>query len=73
MVSEVNYKLELPHTMRIHPVFHVSLLTRHQPDLIPGRSQPPPPPVIIDGDEEYEVEEILDSKVEWRQLKYLVR
>ena len=73
VVSEVNYELGLPHTMRIHPVFHVSLLTRHQQDVIPGRTQPPPPPVIIDGDEEYEVEEILNSKMDRRQLKYLVR
>ena len=73
VVSEVNYELGLPHTIRIHPVFHVSLLTRHQQDVIPGRTQPPPPPVIIDGDEEYEVEEVLNSKVDRRQLKYLVR
>ena len=34
--------------------------------------QPPPPPVIVDGDEEFEVESVLDTKLERGKLKYLV-
>ena len=49
--------------MKIHPVFHVSLLDPYTPDPIPGRSQPPPLPVITaEGEEEYEVNEILKSR-----------
>ena len=59
--------------MKIHPVFHVSLLTRHTPDQIEGRSQPPPPPVKVDGDEEYEVEAVVNSRVWRRKLQYLVQ
>jgi len=58
--------------MKIHPVFHVSLLERYSEFETPGRSQPPPPPVLIDNELEYEVEEILDSKLMRNRLFYLV-
>jgi chemotaxis protein CheY-P-specific phosphatase CheC len=67
------YRLELPSSMRIHPVFHVSLLEPHKPSTIPGRSLPPPPPVVTDAEEEFEVEEILDSKFMRKRLFYLVK
>ncbi|QRW25741.1 Retrotransposable element Tf2 protein [Rhizoctonia solani] len=71
------YKLQLPHTMRIHPVFHINLLTKFHPN--PHRRNPPQPAPIIteEGKEEYEVEKILDSK--WKgqgktkKLWYLVK
>ena len=60
----------------IHPVFHVSQLEPSTPNTIPGRTQPPPPPVEIDGEPEYEISEILDSRIDRRRkckLQYLVR
>jgi hypothetical protein len=66
------YKLELPPRMRIHPVFHVSLLTKYYANEIPGRTQPPPPPIVIAETEEYEVEQILDSRVHYNRLQYFV-
>jgi hypothetical protein len=66
------YKLELPPRMRIHPVFHASLLTPYRANTIPGRVQPPPPAVIVDGVEEYEVESILDSRIRNQRLEYLI-
>ena len=59
--------------MRIHPVFHVSLLEPHKPSIIPGRSLPLPPPVVIDSEEEFEIEEVLDSKFMRKRLFYLVK
>src|SRR5258707_12951918 len=56
--------LRLPCQFRsIHPVFHVSQLEPTRPNLFPLQQQPPPPPLQIDGESEYEVSEILDSKV----------
>jgi hypothetical protein len=69
------YKLRLPPSMsRLHPVFNVVKLTPAPVDPIEGRRlQPPPTPEIIDGEEEWVVEEILDSKMMNRKLRYLVK
>lgn len=72
-ISSHAYKLELPSTMKMHPVFHVSLLEPAANDPLESQVQPPPPPVEVDDDLEYEVEEILDSRLYRRQLQYLVR
>lgn len=71
--SQLAFKLELPPQMRIHPVFHVSLLEPYRANTIEGRTQPPPPPPDeIAGELEYEVKEILDSKFVRQKLHYYV-
>ena len=70
--SKMAFKLDLPHSMKIHPVFHASLLDPHHANTIPGRIQPPPPPVTVEDALEYEVEEILDSRVRNNKLEYFV-
>jgi hypothetical protein len=69
------YRLRLPLSMkRLHPVFNVVKLTPASDDPIIGRKIPPPPlPEIVNGEEEWVVEEILDSKVINRKLRYLVK
>ena len=32
-----------------------------------------PPPIVIDGEAEWEVEEILDSHWHWRRFQYLIK
>ena len=57
-----------------HPVFNVVKLTLAFADPIPGRHPPPPPlPEIIDGELKWVVEEILDSKLINRKLRYLIK
>lgn len=73
-----SFTIRLPDSMRsVHPVFHVSQLEPAFPNTIPNRIQSPPPPVEVDGEPEYEISEILDSKLDRRrrqcQLLYLVR
>jgi hypothetical protein len=44
------------------------------PDPILGRRPAPPPPTtLIDGEEEYEVEVILGSRMRYNQLEYLLK
>lgn len=57
------YTLKLPTNWKIHPTFNESLLTPYIPPAFPNQEQPPPPlPDLIDGEEHYEVEKILDSR-----------
>ena len=50
--------------IRIHPVFNVVKLLPVPDDPILGQqTEPPPPPEIVDGDEHYVVEQILDSRL----------
>ena len=68
--------LELSHTLKIHPVFHVSLLNMTPTNPILGQSNEHPGPVISqDTDEEFQVEEILNSKpaTSRQKFKYLVK
>jgi hypothetical protein len=59
------YHLKLPKSMsRLHPVFYIIKLMPAPPDPIEGqRAHPPPPPEIVGGEERYEVEEVIDSRM----------
>jgi hypothetical protein len=66
VVSEVKlaFKLELPLQWRIHDVFHTTLLDPYHVNEIKGRTQLWPPLLeIVEGEPEYELKEVLDSKV----------
>jgi hypothetical protein len=67
------YKLALPSQWKnVHPVFHVSKLEEYREDpKHPNFIQPPPD--IIEGEPEWEVEAVLDSKFAYGRLKYLVK
>ena len=69
------YRLELPITIKIHNVFHPGLLRKAPEDLLPGQKNAPPPPVVVNGKEEWTVDEILDAKRFGRgkRLKYRVK
>jgi len=62
-IGPMAYRLKLLHWMKqLYPVFNVVKLTPASDDPIPGRKMTDhPPPIIIDGEAEWEVEEILNS------------
>jgi len=51
-------------------MFHVSLLEPYHVFTIPRRTHNPPPPIIVDGEQEYEVEKILDLRISHCHLQY---
>ncbi|GLB41130.1 putative retrotransposable element tf2 155 kda protein type 1-like [Lyophyllum shimeji] len=71
-VGLLAYKLRLPR--RLHPVFNAVKLCLAPPDPITGRrARPPPPPTLINNEEWFDVEDILDSRIFRRKLQYKVK
>ena len=67
-----SYQLQLPTGSRIHDVFAPDLLCKDPQDPLPGQEAPKPPGVPIQGVEEWEVDQILASKLYRSKLKYRV-
>lgn len=74
VISPNAYKLNLPASMKVHPVFHTVKLRPYQPDSIEGRPVPKRPnPVIKNGQPEWDVEYIKNSRIRYKKLEYLVK
>ncbi|KAE8222388.1 hypothetical protein CF319_g4403 [Tilletia indica] len=74
-VGKSAFRLSLPPSMRVHPTFHVSLLEPHHASTL--RSRPltitAPTPIASDGSQDFQIQRILDSRVRYRKLEYLVQ
>jgi hypothetical protein len=73
VISPWAYRIKLPNQLHIHDVQPISHLENAAQDRLPYQQQGPPPSVIVDGEEEYEIERIGDSRLFQRQLQYLVK
>jgi len=71
IISSNAVKLELPSIVRIYPVVNVSRIHRYVGQ-IEGQKKKQPAPVIIKGEEEWEVERILNKQRVREKDKYLV-
>jgi hypothetical protein len=60
-LSPVTYRIKLPPSLPIKNVFHVDLLTPFHKTKEHGQNYPQPLPEMIDGEEKFEVEEIIDK------------
>jgi len=69
-IRDISFELELPPTMRIHPVFHISLLEPAHPDTPEG-----PAPELDPEIQElvYDVESILAVRRRRNRLQWLVK
>jgi hypothetical protein len=69
-IKDVSFELCLPTTMKIHPVFHISLLEPAPA----GAAEGPTPEIDPETqEEEYEVEKVLGVRTNRRKLQWLVK
>src|SRR6267142_917647 len=73
VLGPTTYRLELPAQWKIHNAFHGSLLLPYYETKEHGRNFPEPAPDLIEGQPEWEVEDILDSRQYRCKLQYLIR
>jgi len=64
------YKLALPPSMAIHNTFHITLLEPYQENQFLSQIKEPPPPIQIEGEDEYELDKIIDSGHQYNKLQY---
>jgi len=72
IVSSNAIELELPKSIKIHPVVNVSRVRLYKSQ-VEGQKKIPPKPVIIEEEEEFEVEKILNKRMVRGKKKFLVR
>jgi hypothetical protein len=75
VLSPLNYQLELPAQWQIHNVLHVDLLTPYRETEFHGCNYERPPPDLINGEEEYEIEHVIDLQRHGRggKIQYLIK
>ena len=72
IISSNAVELELPKSIRIHPVVNISRVRLYKPQ-VEGQKKIPLKLVIIEGEEEFEVEKILNKRIVRGKEKFLVR
>jgi transposase InsO family protein len=66
-----SYKLQLPDSIKVHPVFAPEKLRRAATtDPLQGQIPDPQPPIEVDGQEEWELERILAVRLVRQKLQY---
>jgi hypothetical protein len=79
IISSTAYELDLPESMRMHPVFHIHLLRPYVnssaafPDRVPYHARPAPAVQSNETEPEWEVEAILNKRTRGRKVFYLVK
>jgi len=72
IISSNAIELDLPKSIKIHPVVNVSRVRLYMSQ-VKGQKKVPPKPVIIEGEEEFEVEKIINKRIVRGKEKFLVQ
>ena len=73
VINPSSVRLDLPPSLKIHPVFHVSQVKPVEvSSLSPPAKTPPPPRVLSSGDMVWDVNEIVSVRRRGRGVQYLV-
>ena len=68
-----SFKLKLPELIKVHPVFHAKKLRKDPRNPLPSQINPEYDPIEVqEGEEEYEVQEVLAMKLLRGKLRYWV-
>jgi hypothetical protein len=54
-INTVACQFKFLESIKIHPMFHVSLLEPYHAFTIPGKTHEPSPPIVVDGEQKYKV------------------
>ena len=75
VLSLVTYRLALPPSWKIHNAFHTTVLHPYKETKFHGPNFTEPPPDLVQGQEEWEVDNVLASRRSGRKktLQYLIR
>jgi UDP-glucose 4-epimerase len=75
--KDSSYKLDFSNEMNIHSIFHISLLRKNSQNLIFDQIISSSSSIIIDDEKEFNVEDIIDSRLIKRalnkRLQYKIR
>ncbi len=68
-----SYKLKLSKSMHVHDVFHSDLLHSVVDDLLSDQKNELSDSIVINDEDEWEIDDILNSRWYWRRLQYRVK
>lgn len=72
IINPVSVNLLLTPSLKVHPVFHISLLKPGETSSLATPPTSPPPPRVIDGNPMYMGKKILDWRCRGKGIQYLV-
>ncbi len=68
-----SYKLKLSESMHVHDVFHSDLLRSVVDDFLPGQKNEPSGSIVVNDEDEWKIDDILNFRRYQRRLQYRVK
>ena len=68
-----SYKLKLSKFMHVHDVFHFDLLHSVVDDFLPDQKNELSDLIVINDEDEWKIDDILNSRWYWRWLQYKIK